>query len=181
MDINDSSAVIKKLSLLSPLQINELLTSGTIELSFFLTRKQKNAANYYHSIQLALDFEVRNWLVGHIVGQLNDLKNEETDEFIVSDYNFEFQKNECLAMLDVLKITSLAVKYANLKSSFDIGELIAWEKSNFQIVRIIYENSIVYFGFYRTPQKMTKKKKYMIFESNEWKLKKNQKSSSVVL
>jgi hypothetical protein len=127
---------------------------------------------------LALDEKVRLWLASHIISEMNSFK-EESGEFVVSDYNFEIHKNASLARLDLQELESLASlsslssRYVELRSSLDNTELVDWERSNFQFIRIIFKQEIFHFTFYRAPRKTTNKKKYAFFNSNEWELKKN--------
>lgn len=172
MDINAATSPISQLISFTSQQVEDLIKTDDLQISFFVIKKQKNANNYYHSQQLALAEEVRLWLASHIISQLNVFKEDGDGEFIVSSYNFEFQKNASLAKLNLLDVSTLDTKYNDLKSSLDTNELLAWQRSNFQIVRIIFNQKTIYFAFYRAPRKTTNKKKYVIFNTNEWELRK---------
>ncbi|HDR7174634.1 MULTISPECIES: Kiwa anti-phage protein KwaB-like domain-containing protein [Bacillus] len=170
MEINVAEHPINKLINLTSEQLKECINQNNLQISFYAVKKQKNADNYYHAQQLALAEELRLWLIKHIVSQLKLFRGEH-NQFLISEYNFEIQKNATLAKFHVQNVEPLVSRFNDLSESLNRQELLDWKQSNFQYIKVLFEEEVFYFAFYRAPKKASQKKKFAIFSSNEWNIK----------
>jgi len=170
MGINTNEHPINGFINLTSEQLKESIEEKNLQISFFVVKKQKNADNYYHAKKLALAEGLGLWLIEHIISQLKSFKGE-NDQFIISEYNFEIQKNATLAKLHVQNIENLVSRFNNLHESLDHDELLQWQQSNFQYIKLSFEGNTFYFNFYRAPKKSSQKRKFAFFSSNEWNIK----------
>ncbi|EPZ0458824.1 Kiwa anti-phage protein KwaB-like domain-containing protein [Bacillus sp. CD3-5] len=170
MEITDTNHPINALINLTSEQLEHSIDQNELQISLFVVKKQTNAENYYHSKRLPLAKELRVWLAKHIISQLKSFRGPD-NQFIISQYNFEIQKNATLAKLNVRDTDALMTRFNTLHESLELNELLEWQKSNFQYIKISFGDNAFYFNFYRAPKKSSQKRKYAIFNSNEWHIK----------
>ncbi|GGD02276.1 Kiwa anti-phage protein KwaB-like domain-containing protein [Pontibacillus salipaludis] len=169
MDLNSGENIIQKLSGLDVGEDNNL--SG-IGLSFHLVRKQKHADNLYQSKEVSVSPEVTSWLKKHIVKSLNELKKDDSgvvQRFHVGQYNHEINRQDQLMKFDLDNSSDLLARKRGLISELaNSSEDFPEDQTNFQIVKLTYEGSSVYFCYYRGTKKSSSKKKWALKTSNEY-------------
>lgn len=165
MNINSRDNFINQLTSLN----NDEITN--VDLSFYLVKKQKEADNFYLSLEKQLAPDVNTWFKSHIIEELKELKTtNHNDEFSfnVAEYNFEIQKNDHIAKLNLNSIDQLLQRKQGLINAL-CGEANVFSEDliNFQIVKMSYNDSSAYFCFYRGTKKNTSKKKYVMKNTNQ--------------
>ncbi|WP_046215527.1 Kiwa anti-phage protein KwaB-like domain-containing protein [Paenibacillus wulumuqiensis] len=141
-------------------------------LSFFTVRKQKEADHYYRARESAISADVQNWLKKQVVYAFRSFRQEnsrEESEFMVSDYNFEVQKNDTLAMLELDSSEgTVAERKEGLIFALEHPDSGLEDSStHFQMIQIQLEDENIYCCFYRKPKRSIGKKKFAFKNSGE--------------
>ncbi|WP_046225416.1 Kiwa anti-phage protein KwaB-like domain-containing protein [Paenibacillus dauci] len=168
MNINDQDHPVNRLSGME----TSAEAMEQIGLTFFTVRKQKEADHYYRARESAISADVQNWLKKQIIYAFRSFQRENgqgEDEFMVSDYNFEVQKNDTLAMLelDSSEGTVSERKEGLLFALEHPDSSLEDASTHFQMIQIQLDNENIYCCFYRKPKRNIGKKKFAFKNSGE--------------
>ena len=166
VNINSRANFIRKISELTVDQLAE------VDTSLSLVKKQKESDSYYQSLEVSLAPDVKEWLKKYIVKTLNALKQKDVDgdsRFLVGDYNHEINKQDHIAMYDVNFSETLKGKKEKLITSLRVPDSMYEEKNtNFQMVKLSYQEDHAYFCFYRGTKKNSSRRKAVFKNSNRF-------------
>jgi len=161
LNINNSENLIFKLS-----NITEDEQLSNIDVSFHLVKKQREADDQYQTLEIELAPDVKKWIRKNIIKSLIDLKHD-NNVFNVGDYNHEISINDKIAKFSLNTVTDMLDKKIKLISSLRRSDTEYPEKqTNFQIVKLTFEEHMAYFGYYRGIKRNTSRtRKRMAFKN----------------
>lgn len=164
MDINHRDNLIYKLSTINANQIQN------IDVAFYLVRKQVEADQLYQTSEIALAPNVKEWVRSNIVKTLQGLKEEDEANatvFLIGDYNHEISPNDKIARFALNQVL-LDKKGRLIAALRNTDPEYPEKKTNFQIVKLTYEECDAYFCYYRGARKASSKKKSVLRNANQY-------------
>lgn len=146
MDINNENNLLWKLSEISEDKLPQ------VNLSLSLVNKQRESDAYYQTLETSIAPDVKKWIKEFIVQSLKKMKVADEsgiEKFMVGDYNHEITKNDLIAKYDVSDSALLDKKNKLVASLGNPNAMYVEKDTQFQMVKMSYENEVAYFCFYK--------------------------------